>query len=473
MTAVLALVSVMLIPPQLALAAAPLNDNLASATSISSLPFNDVVDNTEATTEPGEPQFCLFSPKTLWYSFTPTADAVLRADLAGSSFADSVITVYQSSGPGFGGLSALRCASFGGSVTFSAQAGTTYLLQAGSGFGGGTLHLNLQAVPPPPNDDFANATPIQGLPFDETVDATAATVEPGEPHDSTCIGTPSATAWYAITPSTSGSLTAIMGNNLSSLAVYTGNSLSSLASVACRNFGQPLTFHVDAGVTYHFQLVPLNPLGDGNLRFLVDVAPQPVANFGFQPTDPSIFDTVQFFDFSFDPGGVGFQSATWSFGDGATGAGCCPTHRYTADGDYTAQLTVTTFDGRSASAAQAVRVRTHDVAITKLSAPQAASSGQTRQITVGVNSRRYAETVQVQLFKSVPGGLQLVGTLTQSVPVRSSNRTTDFAFSYTFTSDDAIVGKVTFKAVATVVGARDALPTDNEAIASPTKVGKP
>jgi PKD repeat protein len=229
---------------------------------------------------------------------------------------------------------------------------------------------------------------------------------------------------------------------------------------------------VDAGVTYHFQLVPLNPLGDGYLRFLVDVAPQPVANFGFQPTDPSIFDTVQFFDFSFDPGGVGFQSATWSFGDGATGTGCCPTHRYTADGDYTAQLTITTFDGRSAWATQAVHVRTHDVAITKLSAPQAASSGQTRQITVGVNTRRYPETVQVQLFKSVPNGLQLVGTLTQSVPVRPSNRTTDFGFSYTFSSDDAIVGKVTFKAVATVVGARDALPTDNEAIASPTKVNK-
>jgi len=58
------------------------------------------------------------------------------------------------------------------------------------------------------------------------------------------------------------------------------------------------------------------------------------------------------------------------------------------------------------------------------------------------------------------------------VPVRSANRTTDFNFSYTFTSADAQVGKVTFKAVANIFGARDALPADNEAIATPIKVSR-
>jgi hypothetical protein len=54
--------------------------------------------------------------------------------------------------------------------------------------------------------------------------------------------------------------------------------------------------------------------------------------------------------------------------------------------------------------------------------------------------------------------------------VRSGGRTTDFKFSYTFTSTDASLGKVTFKAVASLIGARDALPADNEAVALPTKV---
>jgi hypothetical protein len=137
------------------------------------------------------------------------------------------------------------------------------------------------------------------------------------------------------------------------------------------------------------------------------------------------------------------------------------------------ELTATTFDGRSASASQVVHVKTHDVAIMKFLVPQVAGVGQTRMISAGISDSRYPETVQVQLFKSVPGSFnnfQLVGTLTQSVPVLPGNRTTPFDFSYTFTSDDAAAGKVTFEAVATIVGARDAQPADNTVIALPTRV---
>ena len=130
------------------------------------------------------------------------------------------------------------------------------------------------------------------------------------------------------------------------------------------------------------------------------------------------------------------------------------------------KLTVGTSDGRGASTTQILHVRTHDVAISKLSVPQSAASGQTRSITVGVTDSRYPENVQVQLFKNDA----LVGTLTQQVPVRGANRTTSFSFNYTFTSDDAALGKVTFRAVATIAGPRDALPSDNTAIALPTKV---
>ena len=77
----------------------------------------------------------------------------------------------------------------------------------------------------------------------------------------------------------------------------------------------------------------------------------------------------------------------------------------------------------------------------------------------------------MDLYKSIPGGFQLVGSYIQSVPVRPANRTTAFTFNYTFTTSDASVGKVTFRAVASIVNARDALPADNEAISSPpTKV---
>ena len=44
------------------------------------------------------------------------------------------------------------------------------------------------------------------------------------------------------------------------------------------------------------------------------------------------------------------------------------------------------------------------------------------------------------------------------------------AFNYVFTNDDLMFGKVTFKAVAEIQGARDAIPSDNAATAPPTLV---
>jgi PKD repeat protein len=466
--------------------AQPANDNFADATVIAGLPFTDSVDNTLATTESGEPGGCYGASQTVWYSFTPATNAAVSVDMAGSALpnGDPVLQVYRADGPGFGSLSLLQCAGFGGSFVLTVEAGKTYYVQAGDYYDyGGTLQVNLGEIVPPTNDEFANATPITSLPFTDTVDTTGATQEAGEPTPSCWAGYPLKTVWYAFTPMTSGSVSATMRSSYAQLiAAYTGNSLASLAEMGCGNgyyYGNAvLTFRANAGTTYFFQVAGL--FGDGGpLQFQLDVAPAPVAGFYFYPTDPSIFDTVQFYDSSSDPGGVSFQSFTWNFGDGATATDGSPTHRYAADGDYTVMHTATTVDGRtSAPTSQRVHVQTHDVAVTKFSAPTAAKAGQTRSITVGVNSKRYAETVQVSLLKSLPGNcfpvgcFQEVGSLTQSVPVRPSNRTTDFNFSYTFTSDDAAIGKVTFAATASILNARDALPADNQALSSPTKVSR-
>ncbi len=324
---------------------------------------------------------------------------------------------------------------------------------------------------PPPNDDFGDATEITTLPFSDTVDTTGATREPEEPVAPCDFGPLSGTVWYAFTPPESESISASANGSFFSamVAVYTGNSLASLTELGCQPFGGLLTLDASVGTTYYFQVAGLFGQG-GPLQFQLTVPPPPVASFGFFPSDPSIFDTIQFFDTSFDPVGAGFQSFTWDFGDGATATGSFTTHQYAADGDYTVQHGVTTVDGRTASTSQIVHVQTHDVAITKFSTPNAAKAGQTRSISVGLSSKRSPETVEVDLFKSTQGGLVQVGFLTQSVPVRPSNRTTDFDFSYTFTSADATIGKVTFRAVATIMGARDALPADNEAISLPVKV---
>lgn len=331
------------------------------------------------------------------------------------------------------------------------------------------------AQSPPVNDNFSNATPIGALPFSDTVDTTDATLETGEPAPP-CAFTPlTGSVWYAFTPAVDGTVTASAQLQFGSTAIaaYTGTQLGGLTQVGCQVFGS-LTLRVTAGTTYYFQTGGMFGQS-GSLTFGLIVTPPPTAGFFSFPFQPSIFDTVQFFDDSFDPFGIGIASEAWDLGDGTTATGCCPSHRYATDADYRVTVTVTTFDGRVASVSRVVTVKTHDVAIAKFTVPQAASAGQTRGITVGIVDNRYPETVQVELLKGVPGAgqfdnFQVVGTLTQSVSVLGGNRTTPFGFDYTFTSDDAAVGSVTFEAVATIIGAPDAIPADNTATALPTKV---
>jgi PKD repeat protein len=458
--------------PRAAFSSPPANDNFADADVISTLPFTDSGDLNGTTIEPGEQQSCYYQTQTVWYAFTPSSTRVIKADLFGSQYG-SVLTVYQSNGGGIAGLGYMSCI-FGGSLNFTANAGTTYYFQLGSFFSGPiAVQLNLQEVPPPLNDDFANAKMAGAVPFTDSVEMTAATTEPGEPV--TPAGFPIAgSAWYAFTPAESESLTASVSFccATSTLAAYTGDSLTGLTEVKSTT-GQMLTFSAIAGTKYYIQVGRGGAFGGTiQMSFRLDVTPPPVVYLYLSPPDPSVFDNIQFYSNAYDPVGIGIQTATWSFGDGSTDTGFSVFHRYADDGDYTVKLTVTTFDGRIGSTSQVVHVKTHDVTITRFVTPSSASAGQTRAISVELRNTRYTETVQVQLLKSMPGpygGFQLVGTLTHEVPA-SRNRTTPFDFNYTFTSDDAAIGKVTFEAVAMIVNARDALSADNTAISLPTKV---
>jgi PKD repeat protein len=338
--------------------------------------------------------------------------------------------------------------------------------------------LVFQSPPPvpPANDNFANAIAISAVPYTDGASITYATTQPGEQAPANCTGSIYKTVWYAYTPANSGSFMASVPDYSyfsGFLAVWTGTEFGRLTEVGCRSFWGTgrLAFRAEAGTTYYIQLGSSS--GDGDqVNFRFEVAPPPQAQFYYYPYDPSVFDNVQFNAYSWDPAEMGVQSQTWDFGDGTTADGCCPTHRYSKDGDYTVRLTVTTTDGRTSSVVQTVKVMTHDVAIYRFYTPQTAKAGQTRQIYVNIKNTRYPETVRVELLKSVPSGFQSIASTEQSIPVRSGSRITPVSLSYTFTNDDATVGKVTFKAVVYIVNARDALPADNEAITTPTKVSR-
>jgi len=353
-------------------------------------------------------------------------------------------------------------------MQLTANAGTTYYIQAGSvSPGQAGLQLHVAAIPPPTNDDFANAKTVGSLPFSDQADRTAATMETGEPVFPSC-GQISHTIWYRYTPAADqillGSGNASGVNSF--IAVYTGDSLADLAVVGCSS--ERNVFSVKAGTTYYIQVGSYDGQNGTTQSFSLGLAPLPSLAVFTSPSDPSTFDTTQFSAFVFDPTASGsVKTEHWDFGDGAVADGLSVGHKFGADGTYTATLTVTMTDGRVASATTPVTVKTHDVAISKLNVPQTASIGQTKTISLTISNSRYPEQVQLTLGKSTGGGFTDVATATVDV---LAGKPVDYKFNYVFTAADAAIGKVTFRVTATLVGARDALSADNSITALATRV---
>ena len=330
--------------PSSVLGAPPPNNDFANATVITSLPFSQTVGITEATTEAGEPLWWFRQSRTVWWSFTPVTDAMVKVSIGGGSYA--FLSIYEAESGGFGGLTRM---SWGGpkSYTFPLEAGTTYYIQSGDDWDFGwtsTVSLTVEAIPPPVNDNFADATQFSSVPFSANVDLTAATTEPGEPQAG---GTFPPSAWYAFTPTTSGSYG---GFAVSGVNVYTGSRLGDLTVLACSDW-PGLYFHADAGMTYYLQTF------GGSIR--IDTVPPPFTDWGYSPGNPTKFDDVSF------QHGFGYWDPTiteyaWDFGDGTTASGNPTSHRFTADGDYAVTLTVFARGGRTASETHVIHVRTPD-----------------------------------------------------------------------------------------------------------------
>jgi PKD repeat protein len=458
--------------PAAAAAAPPGNDDFAGATSVTSLPFSETIELSEATVEPGEPA-CLApaEPRTVWYSIAPDEDVTVRVR-ASSPFFPASLLAGRSAGPGLSDLVELRCRYAGETLVFDARAGETWYVRAAAYpfGGGGPLTLEIDGPPAPPNDDLAAATAIQSLPFADAVDALAAGIEPDEPAPSCSVGSPQS-VWYSYTAPTAGWVTAVgpFGGTHSVVAAYTGTAVGSLSELDCRTFGSPFSLRVVAGATYYFRVAAV--FGDaGMLAFELRSAPDPVAAFGYWPLDPSTFDELQLSPNASDPGGNAIASYLWDYGDGSPPSDS-RSHRYAADGDYRVTLSVATSDGRTGSTTQTITVRTHDVAIKSFDVPASAAPGRTKQVSVGIGNTRLPEVADVVLYKSVPGGdFEQVGSQRVALPVRSKNAQTKVTFTVSFTPADLAAGKVTFKAGVMLVGARDGHPADNTVIALPTLV---
>ena len=182
-----------------------MNDAFASATAIAALPFDDPADLTDATIESGEPAFCYPGSKSAWYTFTPAENTTLAASFSSSAYGGAV-AIYTADGAGLAGLANYACVDpFNKSAMLPVTAGRTYVFQAhdaAGSLGALGLHIAVYAPPTPPaNNNFADASAIPTVPFQGSVDLTAATVEPGEafalPHRNCAPGVGS--VWYDFT----------------------------------------------------------------------------------------------------------------------------------------------------------------------------------------------------------------------------------------------------------------------------------
>jgi hypothetical protein len=128
----------------------PPNDGFGHATAISGLPFQDAVDTRFATRAVTDPN-CADDMNTVWWSFRPASNVDVVATTFGSDF-DTTLSVYT------GTRDALRSIACNddaidvtSTVAFSARAGVTYHLMAGTCCGdptGGNLRLTFVAARP-------------------------------------------------------------------------------------------------------------------------------------------------------------------------------------------------------------------------------------------------------------------------------------------------------------------------------------
>jgi hypothetical protein len=134
---------------------APANDNCANAVAITSCPFSDTRSTAGATEETGEPQPCAPIEATVWYAYTNASgnSVILTVALCDSDF-DAVLGVYRVDGGPcvFASFTAVACnddtfncgSGVQPVVTFIAEPGATYKIQAGGFFGEtGTLAISV------------------------------------------------------------------------------------------------------------------------------------------------------------------------------------------------------------------------------------------------------------------------------------------------------------------------------------------
>jgi parallel beta-helix repeat protein len=108
----------------------------------------------------------------------------------------------------------------------------------------------------------------------------------------------------------------------------------------------------------------------------------PIADFTYSPTNPTIYDTVNFTDSSTDDDGT-VAVWKWGFGDGTNSTLQHPRHKYAVAGVYTVTLKVADDRGESTLTSKAVSVRKIGTSV-MIDAPSEVNRGQLFTVVVSL-----------------------------------------------------------------------------------------
>lgn len=244
--------------PGTALAAPPLNDDLADAAELAGrVAFADGT-NAEATKELGEPNHAgNAGGASIWYRWTAPAAGPTTISTCGSGF-NTLLAVYTGDDVSLLNQVAGNDDACGNrsQLTFGAVAGTTYRI-AVDGFAGDTGALFLSLRLAPPNDDFADAQELSGdtgIVTGTTIGSSTEDQEPAHADEGWN------SVWFEWTAPSSGPANfETCGSSFDTvLAVYTGSELNRLTTVASNDdaceLGSRVQFQASAGTAYRIAL---------------------------------------------------------------------------------------------------------------------------------------------------------------------------------------------------------------------------
>ena len=246
------------------------NDRFANAQAINDNAGAVAGDNSGATKETLEPNHANdVGGASVWYQWTAPSSGLYTFDTFGSNF-DTLLGVYT--GSAVNALSVVASSDNAGTsaqsrVTFNAIVNTTYYIAVdgkSTGIDPGTglprsqtgfIQLSWSNLPPPVNDNFANAQVISAATGNVTGRNTVSSKEGGEPNHA---GNPGGVSvWYRWTAPSAGNFTFnTFGSNFNTLlGVYQGSGLATLTEVTSNDdlgglTQSSVTFNAVSGTVY-------------------------------------------------------------------------------------------------------------------------------------------------------------------------------------------------------------------------------